>query len=460
MPLPILPPHQEPPPLHALELERHRDSPSLSLDRRPLSHPSLTRSASETRVVGYLPYWAEGYSDLRYDVLTDLIWFTLSLGTNGSIEDDNGYGGAAMQDLAATCHANGVRFHVCVELMGSTDLHTFLSSASAQSQGISNLLAAAGEVPVDGINIDFESLSSQDRDAFTNWILDLRAATPGLQLTLATPSVDWSGAWDYDVLAENTDGLFIMGYGYHWTGGDPGPLAPLVGSDSWGSYSLDWTIQDYLEWGEEANKGKFILGLPLYGNDWPSASHAVPGSATGDGYAVTYEEVVPFAESWGALWDEATSTPYILYSDGGQYRQLWYDDQVSSLAKAGLATGYGLGGFGFWALNYDDNDPVLWESLKALVTEEEPPPDDDSTPVADDDTVPPVDDDSTPSADDDTVQDDDSSPADDAEGGPHWIRREPGGCECQAGPPPPGGLLVWSFLTLLFLNFRRRSPRP
>ena len=62
-------------------------------------------------------------------------------------------------------------------------------------------------------------------------------------ITMATPAVDWSNAWDYNMLAQITDGLFIMGYDYFYSGSESaGPVSPLGGY----YYDLDFTVNDYI----------------------------------------------------------------------------------------------------------------------------------------------------------------------------------------------------------------------
>ncbi|MFM7064572.1 MAG: hypothetical protein ACKO04_13935, partial [Actinomycetes bacterium] len=69
------------------------------------------------------------------------------------------------------------------------------------------------------------------------------------EVFVAMPAVDWNGSYDYDQIALATDGLFVMGYDYYWSGGNPGPTAPLFGSARWGTHALDWTLTDYRTWG-------------------------------------------------------------------------------------------------------------------------------------------------------------------------------------------------------------------
>jgi hypothetical protein len=46
------------------------------------------------------------------------------------------------------------------------------------------------------------------------------------------------------------------------------------------------------------------------------------------------------------------------------WRQLWYDDVDSVLAKVGLARRKGLRGVGIWALGYDGDRSELWSALR------------------------------------------------------------------------------------------------
>ena len=101
--------------------------------------------------------------------------------------------------------------------------------------------------PYCGINnIDFEAFPSSQKSNLVIFTKDLRkslrAKITNAQVTLATPAVDWSNAWDFNELANVSDGLFIMGYDYHWPGSsNTGPVAPLKG----GSYNITNTCLLY-----------------------------------------------------------------------------------------------------------------------------------------------------------------------------------------------------------------------
>ena len=100
----------------------------------------------------------------------------------------------------------------------------------------------------DGIDIDFELLPTNQRENLVLFMEELSFAFH-LEMeypiiTMATPAIDWSNAWDYEALAEITDGLFIMGYNYFYSGSsNAGPVSPLGGY----FYDIEYTVNDYID---------------------------------------------------------------------------------------------------------------------------------------------------------------------------------------------------------------------
>ena len=95
-------------------------------------------------------------------------------------------------------------------------------------------------------------------------------------MSYAGPCVDWSGAYDYDVLRDVCDAVFVMGYCYHPHSGIAGPLAPIEGENyEWGKH-LTSTLEEYVTWGGEAIRGKLIMGYPLYGRSFTIEEPGLP----------------------------------------------------------------------------------------------------------------------------------------------------------------------------------------
>ena len=319
--------------------------------RSPSDRPDVT-------VYGYWPYWGEPLSTLAWDQLTHVALFGVELREDGSIAETERWTRYA-QDALRFGREHNVNIHLTL-ISFSDEVHAaVLPDPTRRARAISELAELLASEGGHGLNIDIEGLDRDRKEDFVRFVEECSEAFD--EVVLAMPAVDWTGAYDYDALANASDGLFIMGYGYHWSGGGPGPIAPLYGGGVWGDKSLSWTVDDYRAFG--ATDDKLILGLPLYGRQWGTTGPSVPASATSEGLAVTYSAAKPIVEESGRLWDAQTYTPY---THPTSRDQLWYDDAESLEAKMGFAIDEGLQGFGFWALTYDDADAELWNRVDAL----------------------------------------------------------------------------------------------
>jgi spore germination protein len=321
----------------------------------PLRDPS---DRPDVTVYGYWPYWGDPLDTLQWDQLTHVALFNVELNADGSLSQTHRWNNNAPTAMALAA-PYGVKVHVTLTSFTDAITNAVLPSATNRARAVSALAGLVNAHGAHGVNVDVEGLDSSQRANFLTFVQELKAAVP--EVFLATPAVDWAGAYDYDQLAFASDGLFIMGYGYHWSGGGPGPVAPLYGGSPWGVHSLAWTVNDYRTWGTPDDK--IILGLPLYGYDWPTTSTAVPGTSAGTATAAAYTSALATALTHGRQFDAPTRTPYTFPSPT---RQLWYDDASSVAERVEYAIDEGLQGVGFWALTYDDADPALWTAVDAL----------------------------------------------------------------------------------------------
>ncbi len=360
--------------IHQLELERHRDYvPEVPQVDHVIPLMLRKRSAAPDReIFGYHPYWmGTAYQNYNYSLLTTIAYFSAEVTSTGYIANLHGW---PNRDLINGAHANGVRVVLVATLFDSDAISRLLSSASYRTRLIKNLLQQVENASADGVNIDFEGVPSTQRN---NLVTFMRALTdsfhahiPGSYVTMATPAVNWRNAFDYARLAHYTDGLFIMGYDYHWkNSSSAGPVSPLAG---WGTYNVTWTVNDYLR-ATGGDGSKIILGLPYYGYEWPTVS-GTPGASTRDsGSSARYSEAEPKAEKYGKLRDSVSKCPWYRWQVSGGWYQGWYDDSLSLSAKYELAINKNLKGVGIWALGYDGSRPELWGALAEHFGSSAPP---------------------------------------------------------------------------------------
>jgi hypothetical protein len=314
-----------------------------------------------TKVYGYQAYWDDDLMAVPWDDLSHIALFAAASDASGILSDTDRWDEAALAVQLAEPY--GVRVHLCVTNFSTSSLESFLGDAAAQTLLIEDLVQWVGSTGAHGVNIDFEGMPSNRRAEMVTFTRNLQAAVG--DVTLATPAIDWSDAWDYAALTDYAD-LFIMGYAFHWSGSSiSGPTDPLYGGEGtpWSVYALDWSAQDYRDSG--ADLDRVILGLALYGIRFPVAENVVPTENMGTGSTVFMAEGIQGAATHGALYEASSASPY--YFDGSD--QVWYPTVDSIMTRVDYVASEGLGGFGFWALHYDEDDPELWGAIHEATAE-------------------------------------------------------------------------------------------
>jgi len=323
---------------------------TLPLANNPPPAPIRAVGDSPDKVVyGYWPYWGSDLDTIQWDQLSHLAIFSVGLQANGTLSDVSRWLNNAPNAIALGS-SWGVKIHLVVTSFSDSTTNAVLSSSSLRQTAIQNISSLISQVGGHGVNIDIEGLDASQRQNMVSFIQELKQVIP--EVWIATPAVDWSGAWDYDVLANTSDGLFIMGYDYHWSGGDPGPVGPLYGGSPWSIWSIDWTIQDYRNY--LAPDNKIVVGFPLYGREWQTTNNSIPGVSTGTSNSVVYSSGF---SGCSRAFDQVSRTPYCFPS---QTSQRWVDDLGSMEEKIDYAVSEGLLGFGFWAITYEGSDRSFW----------------------------------------------------------------------------------------------------
>ncbi|MEW6685071.1 MAG: glycosyl hydrolase family 18 protein [Candidatus Edwardsbacteria bacterium] len=354
--------------IHQAELEANRE---LSIPPETFFPTRILRArvpVVSQEVFGFLPYWrtTTSYTDkLHYNLLTTIVCFSVELAADGSIKDSHNYP-SRWDNVRAHTHKNGGRVVLCATCFDSDTIHSILTTGSTNAiNTLYNLVSSAGD---DGVNIDFEGVYGSDKSNLSHFMTNLtekfHTGIPGSFVTICTPAVDWNNAFSYKTLSDSTDGLFIMAYDYYWSGSSiAGPVAPLNSSSLWGTYSVQWTIDDYLYW-SGGNRDKLILGCPYYGYDWPTEADTAHSQTTGSATSRTFAVAETCAQKYGEKWDVPSTTIWYAYQPSG-WRQCWYDNETSLSAKYDSVNLNNLLGTGMWALTYDDFRPELWVALQS-----------------------------------------------------------------------------------------------
>lgn len=197
-----------------------------------------------------------------------------------------------------------------------------------------------------GVDVDFEFILREDRDAFTAFVNDLAAAvrpygyTTTVALAPKTSAAQTGLLYegkDYAALGAAADSVLLMTYEWGYKYGPNMAVAPL---------NLVRQVVEYAI--TEIPPEKIHLGIPNYGYDWPlpyerGMTEAVTiGNVEAIQIAIQNHAVIQF--------DEIAMSPYFRYVRDGIEHEVWFEDVRSVLAKFNLIKEYGLSGADYWQI--------------------------------------------------------------------------------------------------------------
>lgn len=207
---------------------------------------------------------------------------------------------------------------------------------------------------LDGINIDLENLTYNDRTALVELARQLKnkLSPLGKTVSIAVGAIDkpttsgWKSAYDLQALSKVVDYMIIMAYDQHWETSGPGPVA-----------GLDWVKKqlDYMT--TQAPKEKLVLGIPFYGRAWTNGQN---------GSGILYNNVIKAAQDNNAVvqWHEQYQSPFVKYTKAdGNVKEIWFENARSLQEKVRLVNSYGLKGVAAWRLGQEDT--TIWTNFSS-----------------------------------------------------------------------------------------------
>lgn len=225
-------------------------------------------------------------------------------------------------------------------------IHSVLTNPPAKDELIRQLLNLTEEKGYGGVDVDFEYILAEDRDLFTSFVAELRAAMNQVEKFVSVAlapktSADQKGLLyegkDYGGLGAAADEVLLMAYEWGYTYGPAMAVAPLNKVRQVVEYALT-----------EIPSEKINLGIPNYGYDW-----TLP-YVQGESKAVTIGNVeavqIAIENDVPIQFDETAMSPFFTYARDGREHEVWFEDARSMQAKCGLVAEYNLQGIGVWQI--------------------------------------------------------------------------------------------------------------
>lgn len=239
--------------------------------------------------------------------------------------------------------------------------NSILNDTYAQDVLIENILQNMRDKNYYGLDIDFEYIFPEDREAYVAFVDKVRQRlnSEGFIVIVALApktSATQQGllyeAHDYRGLGEAANAVLLMTYEWGYTYGPPMAVSPINKVKE----VLDYAIT-------EIPANQIFMGIPNYGYNW-----TLP-FVRGESVAPSISNVgaVDLAREYGAtiLYDEVSQAPYFYYTDlEGREHVVWFEDARSIYTKLMTAYSYGFLGVSYW--NIMKFFPQNWLVLSQL----------------------------------------------------------------------------------------------
>lgn len=227
---------------------------------------------------------------------------------------------------------------------------TVLSSTSARQNLEGQLIAGALKTGLDGINVDFESLSEDVGIHFLQFLreLSIQCHENNLVLSVDNPVPEnFTSHYDRAEQGKVTDYVIIMGYDEHYVGSEAGSVA-----------SLPWVEQGVKDTLTEVPAERTILAVPFYTRLWKTTDG---GALTSEAIGMDQAQKVIADNGAETYWDKTTSQNYGTYEGDGATYQIWLEDSKSIAEKVKLISKYKLAGVAEWKLGFENSG--VWKTI-------------------------------------------------------------------------------------------------
>ena len=275
-------------------------------------------------------------------------WFFLE-GSEGDFKAIPSY------EYVKKAHSRNMEVWALIENI-SLECNTYevLSYTSKREKLIHNLMSYVLEYDIDGINVDFETLSKDTGEHFTQFLRELSIACRLNGIVLSVDNYvpkESSAHYNRKEQGVIADYVIIMGYDEHWGSGG---VAGSVASIGFVRDGIEKTLED-------VPAQKIINALPFYTRVWKTKDGEVTSEALG------MEAAAAFIAKYSVptVWDEETCQNYGEIQMGDTLYQVWLEDAASIETKLTVMKTYNIGGVAAWKLGHEDK--AIWDVIDAFV---------------------------------------------------------------------------------------------
>ncbi len=322
-------------------------------DRRTLPEYTTAQLGKKVCMAWHQVFTESGYGQLdqyleQADGLNVLAptWITL--------KDESGeISSLAELRYVRKAHRAGVKVWVMVnDIDNPVDDGALLSDTASRQALTANIIREVLRVEADGVNLDFERVSSENADDFLQFVRELSAGCRKNGLTFSIDNyspMPHTAFYDRAQQGEMIDYVIVMAYDEHYVGGATAGSTASVG---WVRQSAERTL-------EEVPEEKLIIGLPFYTRVWKETAE---GSLTSEGVGMDACTKIVEERKLTPVWLDEEQQYYVEYGEPNVFYRLWIEDERSMGVKLDAAFSYNPAGVAFFKIGLDSS--AVWSVIK------------------------------------------------------------------------------------------------
>lgn len=257
-------------------------------------------------------------------------------------------------------------------LTSPDEVYQVLSYTSKRENLINQVIAAALQTGISGINLDFESITAECGEHYIQFVreLSVKCRQNGLVFSIDNyVPMPYNEHYDIEEQGIVADYVVIMGYDEH-----------TDGSNEAGSVASYGFVKEGIEnMIAKVPSSKVINGIPFYSRLWfesPKTQEELDGQAgteaaeyktkvTSMALGMTEAAETVAAAGVTPTWDDKTKQNYAQWDTGGGTYKIWMEDSASIEEKLKLIKSNDLAGVAEWKLGYEQSG--IWDVILQYV---------------------------------------------------------------------------------------------
>lgn len=268
-----------------------------------------------------------------------------------ALEDTEGTVGIfSHTDYVEYAHEQGWKVWAMMDDVSNEYVTAVLSDTNKRQTVINTVVEDAMKEGVDGLNVDYERISSENGEDYIQFIRELSIVCRRNGIVLSVDNyTPYSYNACYHIAEQNqaVDYMVVMAYDDYLGTGEVGPNSSLT------------FLADVMETTlKQVDEDRLVIALPFYTRFWIDRGE---GNVEHEEHGMSDARTIVANYGASFTWDSTEGLNYAEYESDGATVKVWLEDADSIAAKLEFLKSYDIAGLSWWRLGQETYD--VWEKI-------------------------------------------------------------------------------------------------